>query len=562
MVARIRLEAENTTGAAFESLKNSTLSVDHTAESLGDTLGELQRRFDEAKASIGRLEAAEKEAAAAGRSMGDSLHTAGSKADGMKTPVRSAQSAITGFGEQLLKLWALKETFTKVAQGVKYLADQGNPAANSLTRAVEDLTQQFVKLGETSAFQRMIEGVTGATEIATESLGEMSKETNTWAGNFGWAMRQAQDTLGIIIAAQAEAAGLIARGSMDDAMRAARERENAIKNHEQLMDQEHQRMDVEKQLGEVEKIRSEFRKVSQQEEAQQWAETFHSIDDVVAAQKEELEQLSKMAASAEASASEQEEAKRRLTELEKRRQDLTREGIEKERRQTEEAIADRRAAREAEIEEAVADHEKFLSEQAEIEKKNAEEAARARDLAHEKLVKSLEQREAAHQERIKKIQEAAQLTGKNGVAQGLQALGSKVTRDKAVRKYVADREELAASGVRDSSEGMNPLELQKMIDWARRQARQAARRDIQSGAANADLTQIQGEMATKVIDQAEASGKLGKNTADALREAAKSAAKNRAEMESINEEVKQIREWFSEFNKGSSRDRQRAQRRQ
>lgn len=562
MVAKIRLEAEDATAPAFSSAAQNASKaqqaldgVSGSMQQVGDASGNLSGQMAEAdaqledvQATIDRLQGdlislaeAEEKAAAAAEHNARSLDRTGDEAAQSAEQVRRLDAALekTGssggsFVESMAKLWALKETFTKLAQGANYLAEQGNPAFVSLRESGMKLFEALMKITELEEVQTFINTLAGAFEGTAQFISDNVESVN-------WLVRKYKDLVEVVTS-YLEAMGLVAEGTTEELQRMkALEAEESKRYEEKLAKQ---KLDIQaaKQKEEADKALAEFEKQRAVAKEAEDAKRVSSAEELAKMQEAEIERMKTLASEGKLTADQTQDSQRRLQMWEQRKAEVEKESIDKVSREKEEAAKKT---------------EDLAKKETDAQKKAAENVAEEAKKANDEKLKDFE-------DHVKKLMDAVDSTKQQDGSGIDQNLRNAVSGDNLMKGVVEKRQQKAEDDLKwqyaergeDASGKDFEKERRKLMKQVERETVRQARTE---GIDPEELGAVQQDMANKIIDQGEKSGTLGKTSAAALREQAKALASQNTELEQINRQMEEVQKFMEGVN--SRNERRTAQRR-
>lgn len=537
MAYKIDLTASDQTGPAFDSAAQNTAKLDSASQSLDSTLTGLEQQFGELKADLAAIEQQEKEVAAAAGKAEQSIEGMGNASAGSAAGLGTATVAGEKMLGVFLRMMALKEILMKVAQGISYLAETGNPAAEGLVERFKKLQETLVKLGETEQFQYMLDGVAGGIDVVDDTLAGLTDTANDSESAFSQFFRGMQGGFNMMTTQLAEMTGIVQEGTSETLFDMNLERDVRAANHADIMEKKKEEARITKQMADVAKMEAELKKARIDEQLVAEAKEITSLEEISKLQERELENLRKLSREGNLTAEEQQRSGKIVEVMEARKKEIQAEAAAEAERLIEEGTEKEKQAQEQRTEEA--------KRQTEARKKLEQDAAKAREDAEKKATdaakKQADERAKAfqdHVERLKSAMEKMSPDGKQNEALSSMFNGA-ASRGNAAKALINDRQKQAedevkakfnASGARDASTGEfsnkdQQAAYNRELANAKRTAKKETVRDIRSGEADADLNNKQAEIAQSMISRGEASGQLGKANAEAMRQTVEAMAR-------------------------------------
>lgn len=344
-----RLQQADTT---FKAL-NAVLS--HVIDNLIDIEHELTRVAEEEFLAA----AAASQAAQGIDAMGDKATQSAAKIGRIEGALRTVHGMGGKFVGWMEDLWSYKDTFMKLAEGVVYLAEQGNPAASRLTEKFKELQGTFVRLAETEHWQHMFDGITGGLDAIDDSLASIANTSNETESVLSAGWQRAQEFTDGAFISLGQYLGLLEKGASEESEIMRDERRKRRENYEDILEHERKMAVAKKQTSEIDKIETDIEKQrsldSMQEQVGKLA-GIKEVEDALASQRKEARRL------AEIGTQEAEQAEvnaKKILALEARRKELVKE---------ESDFREAQQNRSQEIEEQMQKEEMELAKQAAEEK--------------------------------------------------------------------------------------------------------------------------------------------------------------------------------------------------
>ena len=584
MVAKIRLELEDATAAGFQS-------VEKNADRASDALGGTESAMNQTQAAAALLAAglsrtdvaamnateqmeaaqaayqlahaaaahytdalidvekelrstaeAEYRAAAAAGDAAHGIDRTGDEAVQTADQLKRMDAALENTGnsggrfvETMAKIWALKETFTKIAQGANYLAEQGNPAFVELREKAQELLAKLIELTELEEIQTFIKTVADGFGAAAEFISDNAQVLDDLIKGY-------KDLVEVVVS-YLEYTGLVAEGTTEELRRMKELEEEESKRYAQKLEQEKLAVQAEKQRAEVEKILHETERANAAAAETDAAKKIESIEEINRLRSEEVAKMKELAAAGKLSEEAAQDSQRRIAMYDQRRAEVEKAALDKTTREKEDA------AKKA---------EELSKKEADESKKQAEAAAAAAKAANDTKLKDFEAYVSKLQSVIDSTKQQEQGPSIND--QFKEAIsGKNLLREVASNRQVAAEQEMreTAIGKGQDTEGKDfQRELAKMRKQIERDTVQQARK----GEINPEeFAKAQEGLAGKIIEQGEKSGTLGRNAAAALKEQAKAIAKQNAEMEQVSQDLEEVKNFMQQMD--SMGERRKAQRR-
>ena len=583
MVAKIRLELEDATAAGFQS-------VEKNADRASDALGGTESAMNQTQAAAALLAAglsrtdvaamnateqmeaaqaayqlahaaaahytdtlidvekelrstaeAEYRAAAAAGDAAHGIDRTGDEAVQTADQLKRMDAALENTGnsggrfvETMAKIWALKETFTKIAQGANYLAEQGNPAFVELREKAQELLAKLIELTELEEIQTFIKTVADGFGAAAEFISDNAQVLDDLIKGY-------KDLVEVVVS-YLEYTGLVAEGTTEELRRMKELEEEESKRYAQKLEQEKLAVQAEKQRAEVEKILHETERANAAAAETDAAKKIESIEEINRLRSEEVAKMKELAAAGKLSEEAAQDSQRRIAMYDQRRAEVEKAALDKTTREKEDA------AKKA---------EELSKKEADESKKQAEAAAAAAKAANDTKLKDFEAYVSKLQSVIDSTKQQEQGPSIND--QFKEAIsGKNLLREVASNRQVAAEQEMreTAIGKGQDTEGKDfQRELAKMRKQIERDTVQQARK----GEINPEeFAKAQEGLAGKIIEQGEKSGTLGRNAAAALKEQAKAIAKQNAEMEQVSQDLEEVKNFMQQMdNMGERRKAQR-----
>lgn len=584
MVAKIRLELEDATASGFQS-------VERNAEKAADGIDTLQGSMNQTQAAAALLAAGMSQADVAAMTMteqmeavqvaydmahaaaahytdtlidvekelnataeaeyraaaaaGDAAHgidRTGDEASQTADQLKKMDAALEGTGrsggsfvETMAKLWALKETFTKIAQGANYLAEQGNPAFVELREKAQELLAKLIELTELEEIQTFIKTV-------ADGFGMAAGFINDNAESLDWLIKQYKDLVEVVVS-YLEYVGVVAEGTTEELRRMKELEAEESKRYAQKLEQEKLAIQAAKQREEVEKILHEQERASAAASEADAARNIESAEEIIKLRSDEVAKMKELADAGKLTEEAAQDSQRRIAMYDQRRAEIEKTALDKTTREKEDA------AKKA---------EELSKKEADESKKQAESAAAAAKSVNDAKLKDFEAYVSKLQSVIDSTKQQDQGPSIND--QFKEAIsGKNLLREVASNRQVAAEQEMreTAIGKGQDTEGKDfQRELAKMRKQIERDTVQQARK----GEINPEeFAKAQEGLAGKIIEQGEKSGTLGKNAAAALKEQAKAIAKQNAEMEQVSQDLEEVKNFMQQMD--SMGERRKAQRR-
>ena len=438
------------------------------------------------------------------------------------------------FVETMAKLWALKETFTKLAQGANYLAEQGNPAFVELRENAQELLAKLIELTELEEIQTFIKTVADGFGMAADFISDNAQVLDDLIKGY-------KDLVEVVVS-YLEYMGIVAEGTTEELRRMKELEEEESKRYAQKLEQEKLAIQAEKQRAEVEKILHETERANAAAAETDAAKKIESIEEINRLRSEEVAKMKELAAAGKLSEEAAQDSQRRIAMYDQRRAEIEKTALDKTTREKEDA------AKKA---------EELSKKEADESKKQAESAAAAAKAANDAKLKDFEAYVAKLQSVIDSTKQQEQGPSIND--QFKEAIsGKNLLRELAkMRKLEAEQNmrEAAISKGQDTEGKDFQRELAKMRKQIERDTVQQARKgEIDPE----EFAKAQEGLAGKIIEQGEKSGTLGKNAAAALKEQAKAIAKQNAEMEQVSQDLEEVKNFMQQIdNMGERRKAQR-----
>lgn len=595
MVAKIKLEAEDRTKAAFDSLERNSQAAQESLDSVQSTMSQTQaaatllasgfsqaevaamgtkERVELAEVAMNALDAAlgsttdnlidvdremqslaedaYRAAAAAGDAAngidrtGDEAAQSSEQLERMDRALERTGGSSGSFVESMAKLWALKETFTKLAQGANYLAEQGNPAFVELRESGTKLFDSLVELAELEEVQIFIGTVSDGFKGTAEFIDENAHRLDDLIKGYKDLVEVAYSYM--------EAMGLVAEGTTEEIRRMKELEAEESKRYAEKLEAEKRAIQAAKQTEEANKAIHELEKSRAAEQETAAAKQIESVDEVLQKQQQEIDAMKSLADQAKLTEEAREASIRRINTLEDRRRELEAKA-EKERVEavTKSGTVEEQQARK------VAEAE--ITERQALEEKLAEERYKAN-----------QDEIAAAEEHAKKLKDAYEAGADQGAVpqMDLEQLGGGVASAARVKKHYIDQKVDAADddiearykadGAMDSQGKFSDAAAQKQyqaeVNRARAEAKKQAGKEINSGKADDELYRIQSDFAQGFIEQQGQQQGLSKGTIQALKQAAQATVKNKQETEQLKMELDEAVSFMQE-NLGARIQRQR-----
>lgn len=584
MVAKIRLELEDATAQGFQS-------VEKNADRASDALGGTESAMNQTQAAAALLAAglsrtdvaamnateqmeaaqaayqlahaaaahytdalidvekelrstaeAEYRAAAAAGDAAHGIDRTGDEAVQTADQLKRMDAALENTGnsggrfvETMAKLWALKETFTKLAQGANYLAEQGNPAFVELREKAQELLAKLIELTELEEIQTFIKTVADGFGMAADFISDNAQVLDDLIKGY-------KDLVEVVVS-YLEYTGLVAEGTTEELRRMKELEEEESKRYAQKLEQEKLAVQAEKQRAEVEKILHETERANSAAAETDAAKKIESIEEINRLRSEEVAKMRELADAGKLSEEAAQDSQRRIALYNQRRAEIEKTALDKTTREKEDA------AKKA---------EELSKKEADESKKQAESAASAAKSANDAKLKDFEAYVSKLQSVIDSTKQQEQGPALNDEFK--QAIsGKNLLREVASNRQVAAEQEMreTAIGKGQDTEGKDfQSKLAKMRKQIERDTVQQARK----GEINPEeFAKAQEGLAGKIIEQGEKSGTLGKNAAAALKEQAKAIAKQNAEMEQVSQDLEEVKNFMQQMD--SMGERRKAQRR-
>lgn len=556
MVARIRLEAEDATKAAFDSatqnankaqqaldgVKGSLNETGQASQGMGDSLSradavvdDLENRFANLHDRLNDVAEAEEKAAAAAAKNANAMDRTGDEAAQSAEQIRKMDAALEKVGgsggpfvETMAKLWALKETFTKLAQGANYLAEQGNPAFVELRDSATHLFDSLMKLAELEEVQTFIETLASGFEGAAKFISDNAE-------NVDWLVKKYKDLVEIVVEYM-EYAGLVADGTTEELRRMKELEAEESKRYAEKLEAEKLAIQSAKQQAEADKALHDFKR---QQAAQQEAEDARKIESygkVAELQEAEIKRMNDLAAAGKLTAEEIQDTQRRLQLYEQRKTEIEKAAIDKTNKEKEEAAKK---------------SEELSKQEADASKKAAEQAAAAAKTANDEKLKGFE-------DYVNKLVQAVESTKQQDKGPMDGALREATSGRNLLREVVDKRQLAAEQQMREDFIGQGKetsgKDFEKELAKLRKQVQRDTVRQANRGEISPEeLGKAQEDLAGKIIDNAEKTGTIGRSAAEALREQAKAIAKQNVEQERIAQDLEQVKSMMEQLNGRNNR---------
>ena len=499
-----------------------------------DTLIDVEKELRATAEAEYRAAAAAGDAAHGIDRTGDEAVQTADQLKRMDAALESTGRSGGSFIETMAKLWALKETFTKLAQGANYLAEQGNPAFVELRENAQELLAKLIELTELEEIQTFIKTVADGFGAAAEFISDNAQVLDDLIKGY-------KDLVEVVVS-YLEYMGIVAEGTTEELRRMKELEEEESKRYAQKLEQEKLAIQAEKQRAEVEKILHETERANAAAAETDAAKKIESIEEINRLRSEEVAKMKELADAGKLSEEAAQDSQRRISLYDQRRAEIEKTALDKTTREKEDA------AKKA---------EELSKKEADESKKQAESAAAAAKSANDAKLKDFEAYVSKLQSVIDSTKQQEQGPAIND--QFKEAISGK----NLLREVVSKRQTEAEQNLREQAIGegrdTDGKDFQRELAKMRKQVERDTVKQARSGEIDPEeFAKAQEGLAGKIIEQGEKSGTLGKNAAAALKEQAKAIAKQNAEMEQVSQDLEEVKNFMQQIdNMGERRKAQR-----
>ena len=419
------------------------------------------------------------------------------------------------------------EIAKKAGEMVRWLGENGSESMKQLEGAVNAVGQEFIRLSNSPTVTRFITQVSkGIEEYVVPAIGKIPAAWNATS-----------DSIAMAITSAGEFFGVMEEGStqMIADMRRAQDEADALALKQAEMAK------LLAQREEAEKVIAAEKKRRHDADEAAGIASINNIDQIIQLEKLEQEQLRALAATRQITDEEKAASLRKLQMLDQQRRKLEAEEMAKEREKAQKQIDEEQKAADERIEierqaqaDMIALNKWFIEQRQAEEKKAADERVKLAEQEAERKRAAFEKRA---EQQTGNMQGVLQRMDPRAVARQVAEQREKEARDKFGREH---QNEFAAAKKRGDTDTMQDLYREQR--QAGTQARQQGFRDTMRGRASGEeVINAQQNLANKMIDNAQASGRLDQEFAATLKQSTKQLADQARATEQLRQDMEQVR---------------------
>jgi hypothetical protein len=438
------------------------------------------------------------------------------------------------------------EIANKAGETIRWLGENGSESMKQLKAAAGKVGEAFIALTNNPQVNRFISNI--AQGIESYVVPAIGKIPAAWTS--------VQDAISTSITSTGEFFGLVEEGTtqMIADMRRAQDEANALAL---------QQAELQKQLAqreEAEKVIAGEKKRRREADEMAGIAAIRDANQILQLEKLEQEQLRALAATRKVTDEEKAASAKKLQALDQQRRKLEAEEMDKQRQRAKEQADEEQRQLDAQVEaERKAWEDQIALNRWFIEQRQAEEK-KASDERVKLAEQEAERKRAAFEKRAEQqtgnMQNVLQRMDPRAVARQVAEQREKEARDKFGLEH---QKEFAAAKKRGDTDTMQDLyREQRQVGT---QARQQGFRDTMRGRASSEeVISAQQNLANKMIDNAQASGRLDQEFAATLKQSTKQLADQARATDQLRQDIEQIRANQEALSGRGSNATQRAQR--